>query len=256
MTSIRYYFLTILLIVLSLNACGTLNPYQNGTKPVAHQQFTLLLNQYVDDKGLVNYAGFLQDREALGEYLKLLSSHVPNDTWPEKEQLAYWINLYNAYTIELILSHYPVKSIKDIGAQLQVPFVNSPWDIKFIELAGTRYDLNNIEHNILRKKWEEPRIHFAINCASISCPKLRREAYEAETLEEQLEDQAKAFINDGVRNVVSHDEANLSRIFDWFGGDFAKNGELIEFINQYAKEKVSSGARITYREYDWSLNEQ
>lgn len=234
-----------------------MNPQQAATEPVSHEEFTELLQEHVDDRGFVNYEELNDDREDLKEYLKILSSNAPNDSnWSDEDQMAYWINVYNAFTIELILQYYPIESIKDIGSTVQVPFVNTPWDIRFIEIAGEKYDLNNIEHNILRKNWQEPRIHFAVNCASFSCPRLRREAYEGAKLNEQLEDQARKFVNNAELNGLSSEEASVSRIFDWYKSDFTRNGTLIEYLNQYAREKLEPDAAINFKEYDWSLNEQ
>jgi hypothetical protein len=143
----------------------------------------------------------------------LVNNPPDKKEWSESAQLAYWINVYNAFTIKLIIDHYPVESIKDIGSKIQVPFINSPWDIKLIEIEGKKYDLNNVEHSILRKDFEEPRIHFAIVCASFSCPKLRREAFTAEKLEEQLQEQAVDFINDPAKNSISKNKAEVSKIF-------------------------------------------
>ncbi|MDW3197449.1 MAG: DUF547 domain-containing protein [Cytophagales bacterium] len=245
-----------LIIAVLMASCNALDPQQANTQPISHEIFDVLLKKHVDASGLVSYRGFEKDREQLDQYLDLLTDNPPNDQhWTEPEKLAYWINLYNAFTIDLILDHYPVESIKDIGAKVQVPFVNTPWDIKFIEIAGEKYDLNNIEHNILRKIFEEPRIHFAINCASMSCPKLRAEAFKASKLEEQLQEQAVEFLNDPARNLISPDKAEVSKIFQWFSGDFTKSGSLREFLNQYVQQKILEEADIDYMDYEWSINE-
>jgi hypothetical protein len=212
--------------------------------------------KYVDHDGNVNYAGFQKDSVELNKYLDILAHHAPDkEKWSRENQLAYWINVYNAFTIKLILDHYPVKSIKDIGSLIQIPFINSPWDIKLIEIAGEKYDLNNVEHSILRKEFDEPRIHFAIVCASFSCPKLRMEAYTAEKLETQLQEQAISFINDPIRNKISKKEAELSKIFSWFKSDFTKNGSLEEFINQYSNTTLDKHSKISFMDYNWALNE-
>lgn len=256
----KYLFpLQLLFAVLSalgLARCSALDPQQANTQPVSHELFDALLKKHVDDSGLVSYTAFQADRKRLDEYLELLTSNPPNDQhWTTSEKLAYWINLYNAFTIDLILDYYPVESIKDIGSKVQVPFVNTPWDIKFIEIDGEKYDLNNIEHNILRKIFQEPRIHFAINCASMSCPKLRKEAYVASKLEQQLQEQAVEFLNDPVRNHISPEKAEVSKIFQWFSGDFTKSGSLREFLNQYTAQKIMEDADIGYMDYDWTINE-
>ncbi|MFY0600399.1 MAG: DUF547 domain-containing protein [Cyclobacteriaceae bacterium] len=236
--------------------CAQLNPTDEKSIPISHEIFDQLLKKYVDEKGLVDYSGLLLEKEELGKYLNLISGNAPNDdTWSKEAQLAYWINAYNAFTISLILDHYPLESIKDIGSSIQVPFINTPWDIKFLKIAGEEYDLNNIEHNILRKKWEEPRIHFAINCASLSCPKLRAEAYTEEKLETQLAEQAVAFINDDFRNEINQEKVEISKIFKWFSGDFKKKTDLIGFLNQYSNIQISSDAEIDYKDYRWALND-
>ena len=180
-------------------------------------------------------------------------AHPNEQNWSKEEQLAYWINAYNAFTIKLILDHYPVKSIKEIGGI--IPFVNSSWDIRFIHIENQTYDLNNLEHGILREHFEEPRIHFAINCASISCPSLRNEAYTAQNLEDQLNEQAIAFLNNPAKNKLEGDPIRVSRIFQWFRGDFVKNGNLVEFLNRYAPTQIEAQVDVKYLKYDWRLNE-
>lgn len=238
-----------------VTGCSAASPSQEGTEPGNHQIFDRLLKNHVNAEGWVDYEGFKKDRELLRQYLDLLQNNAPNDNWREEDRLAYWINAYNAFTIELVLRHYPLESIKDIGSKIQVPFVNTPWDIKYIKIAGQELDLNNIEHSILRREFNEPRIHFAINCASYSCPVLRAEAYTGDRLEAQLEAQAIAFINDPRRNRIDKNQAQLSQIFSWFKGDFTKEGSLREFVNRYANTRLSENAQIDFLEYDWRLND-
>ena len=222
------------------------------TANMNHHPWTALLKQYVDEGGLVDYEGFQKDEEALDHYLDSLSYHPPGSNWSEEEQLAYWINAYNAFTVKLILDHYPLKSIKDIGGG-GITMINSPWDIKFFTIGEVSMDLNTIEHEILRKQFDEPRIHFAINCASISCPKLRNEAFTAEKLEEQLEDQAMDFINDPSKNLFTDTYIHLSSIFNWFESDFTKQTDLLSFIAAY-KIDLNRSAKLSFLEYDWGLN--
>ena len=169
--------------------------------------------------------------------------------------MAYWINAYNAFTVKLIVDHYPVQSIKDI--KNGIPFVNTVWDIKFIEIEEAVYDLNNIEHGILRPKFQDPRIHFAVNCASVSCPKLWNRAYTAKGLGEQLDRAARDFLRDERRNVIAEDRVQLSKIFSWYGMDFKKKGKsLIEYLNQYSPVQIQPDAEVDYLEYNWNLNEE
>ena len=247
------FFLSLTLLL----SCSSLNPQAMGSTPPSHEQWHQLLQKHVNEQGQVDYSGFKADRSQLTEYLNLLSNQAPDDAnWSENEKLAYWINAYNAYTVELILQHHPLESIKDIGSKIQIPFINSPWDIKFIEIAGEKYDLNNIEHNILRKLFDEPRIHFAIVCASISCPNLRNEAYTGANVQQYLQEDAERFINDSSKNQLGTDEVQLSKIFNWFKGDFTDQGSLIDFLNQYSKTQISPKAKVKHLDYDWGLNEQ
>lgn len=217
----------------------------NDAKPIDHQQWNDLLQKYVSKKGNVDYKGIKKNQAALQSYLNLLSKNLPEKSWSKNAVLAYWINAYNAYTVKLILNNYPVKSIKDI---------KNPWDEAFFTLGSKKYSLGEIEHKILRKM-NEPRIHFAINCASFSCPNLANEAYTESKLEQQLETAAKAFVNDKTKNTIAADKIEISSIFDWFSGDFKTNRTLIDFINKYSSVKISKNAKVKYKEYNWSLNE-
>ena len=252
--NLMYGILIGMLATVLFPACRTIEGIDSNSKPVTHEQWTALLQAHVNDEGYVDYNGFIKDSVALNNYLHLLEQGYPNEkNWTRNEILAYWINAYNAYTVQLIIRNYPVESIKDI--QPGVAFINSVWDIPFIHIEGQELDLNNIEHNILRKM-EEPRIHFAINCASYSCPKLRNTAYTADALDTQLDEAARSFINDPSRNNISVASAQLSSIFNWFTGDFTKQGSLKDFINQYSNTKISPEAGIDFMEYNWKLNAQ
>lgn len=251
----RVFF--ILLSTISFS-CNGVNAPESKADPVSHEQWDRLLKRHVNEKGLVNYKGFQTDQHKLNSYLMLLKNAPPNKkTWTREEQLAYWINAYNAFTIALILEHYPVKSIKDIGSGPLITFINSPWDIKFIEIGGKKLDLNNIEHGIIRKDFDDPRIHFALVCAAKSCPELRNEAYTGDQLNRQLQEETKSFINNPSKNKIEKGEARLSKYFDWYGGDFEKRGQtIVDFINQYSTIKISDHTAIEYLDYNWGLNEQ
>lgn len=217
-----------------------------------HDNWSLLLNRHVSPSGNVDYKGFIQDIGPFQAYLDELSNHPPGDNWSEKEQLSYWINAYNAFTVKLIIDHYPLKSIRDIAKGL--PLINSPFDIKFFKIENVDFDLNTIEHEILRKRYTEPRIHFAINCASVSCPKLRNEAFVAEKLNMQLEEQSKDFLNDPIKNLITSDETKLSKILDWFESDFLKVSSMEDFIKKY-NPNFNASNKVEYFAYDWNLNE-
>lgn len=223
--------------------------------PVTHEIWDSLVKKHAKLDGLVDYKGFIRDSAELNRYLRLLESAHPNDqAWTRQEQMAYWINAYNAYTVQLIVRNYPTKSIKDI--QRGLPFVNSVWDLKFIRIQGFTYDLNNIEHNILRPVFKDARIHAAINCASYSCPRLLNEAYTAQHLETQLENAMRSFVNDPLRNQIAAEKARISEIFKWFKGDFMRDADSVrEYLNRYSKVKLTDKTEISFLDYQWRLNE-
>jgi hypothetical protein len=222
----------------------------------SHEIFDGLLRKHVSSTGKVDYRGFIQDSIILNRYLNLLSRNPPDDgKWSRNDQMAYWINAYNAFTIKLIADHYPVKSIKDIGDKIQIPFVNTPWDIKFIRQGNRLIDLNFIEHTRLRKLGD-PRIHMVIVCASKSCPALLNQAYETEQLDQQLTTQTQKFLSDPTRNKIKPGEAQISMIFSWYKSDFAMNGSSVRaFIARYSTLKIKADTPISFLDYDWSLNE-
>ena len=204
----------------------------------------LLLN--VSDDGFVNYEGFMKDSSLLYEYFKELSYNTPKDYWSKEEKMAYWINAYNAYTVKLVIDSYPIKSIQDI---------DEPWDKKFFKIDGEWYSLNELEHEIIRK-FHDPRIHFAINCAAYSCPVVWNRAYTADNLNKALDNQSEKFINDPTRNTITKKVVMLSQIFKWYKKDFkSKNGSVEKFVNKYAHFKISNQKSRGFKDYDWKLNE-
>ncbi|MGI4736952.1 MAG: DUF547 domain-containing protein [Janthinobacterium lividum] len=228
-----------------------------ASTPVDHSAFDKLLKKHVTAQGLVDYKGFKADETVFNQYLALLSKNPPAANWSKNDQMAYWINAYNAYTIRLILDHYPVQSIKDIGSKIKIPFVTTPWAAKFFSIGGEKMSLDNIEHGILRKKFDDPRIHFTLVCASISCPRLRNEAYTAAQLEKQLDDQGHDFLNNPAKNNITKPSAQLSKYFDWYKGDWEKNGQsVVKWVNRYATTKIDASTKVTYLEYNWNLNKQ
>ncbi len=242
--------LAIIFVVVVQNC--KIKDYPSDSRPVTHELWDSLLREHVSDEGLVNYKEFIQDSIKLNKYLDLLSRNHPNEkNWSRDERMAYWINAYNAFTVKLIIDHYPTASIKEI--KNGIPFVNTVWDVKFIKIEGATYDLNNIEHGILRPIFKDPRIHMAINCASISCPKLQNRAYTADDLDRQLEEAAREFLNDASKNMITPEKAQLSKIFNWYSMDF---DSVRDFVNQYSTTKISKDTQIEYLEYDWGLNGQ
>lgn len=211
--------------------------------------FDSLLKKNVDENGMVDYQSFKKNEALLDGYLVALQKTKPSENWSLNKQKAYWLNTYNAYTIKIILTNYPLKSIRDIKIDGK-----TAWKIPFIKVGKNTYTLDWIEHEILRKKYNDPRIHVGINCASMSCPKLGNFAFSEDNIEIALDNLMLEFINNGNRNKISENKLELSKIFDWFSIDFKKNGTLIEYINKYASIKVSEKASIKYLTYDWRLN--
>lgn len=249
---------TLIFIFLLWPLTGQSDPFSVETLPAPpdHQLWDKLLKKHVDENGMVNYEGFLKDRGQLELYLNLLSKNAPDaESWSRHEQLAYWINAYNAFTIRLIVDHYPLKSIAELHPNPGHPG-GTIWHQKLFRVGGTNKSLDEIEHQILRKQFHEPRIHFAVVCASVSCPPLRREAYREGMLEEQLHDQAVRFINDPQRNKISSNKIEISQIFSWFQEDFTKNGSLTDFLNHYANSTINPKASVKYLNYNWGLNKQ
>ena len=235
-----------------------LNPTADADAPaLTHAVWDGLLKQHVNDQGLVNYRGFTADSGALNAYLRDVSAHLPAPNWTNADRLAYWLNAYNAFTVQRIIRAYPLKSIKDLGGSLIL--VNTVWDQRFFALGGQRLSLNDIEQRIIRKRFDDNRIHAALVCAAMSCPRLRNEAFTGPRLNAQLDDQSRGFVNDPAKNrLTPADTPQVSAIFDFYPGDFKKNGSrtVQEFINRYAQDKIKPDAALTYLEYNWALNEQ
>ncbi|QDA62443.1 DUF547 domain-containing protein [Hymenobacter jejuensis] len=234
-----------------------LNPTMPGTKPISQEPFDALLKKYVDEQGMVNYRAFRADSSKLNAYLTTVSNTLPNEQWSQNDQLAYWLNAYNAFTIQRVLRGYPVKSIRQLGGDKTL--VNTVWDQRFIRLDKEKYSLNDLEQRLIRRKFNEYRVHFALVCAAMSCPKLRREAYVGSRLNQQLEDQARDFINDPAKNKLAPANApQVSEIFNFYPGDFKKGDNTIQkTLNKYsAGPKVAADAPLKYLTYNWALNEQ
>ncbi|WP_299221962.1 DUF547 domain-containing protein [uncultured Aquimarina sp.] len=211
-----------------------------------HSNWNLLTKKYVSASGKVNYSGFKANISEIDTYLLHLQNITPQKDWTKNEKLSYWFNLYNASTIHLVASAYPVKSIKDINN-------GKPWDKKFIKSGSKVYSLNEIENTIVRPNFNEPRLHVAFNCAAVSCPKLLNEAFTPTKLNNQLNKLSKTWINDPTKNEINANIIAISKIFEWYGVDFKKG--IIPFINTYATIKANDSAKIQYLEYNWDLND-
>ena len=211
--------------------------------------FNDLLQKHVTTDGIVDYKSFKADETKLDNFISYLEKTTPESSWSENKQKAFWINAYNAYTIKLILKNYPLKSIMNIKEKGK-----SAWKIPFAKVGGKTYTLDHIEHEILRKKLFDPKIHVGVNCASGSCPKLGNIAFTEENVEAELTKLMKAFVNDSTRNKLSKKKVQISEIFNWFKGDFTKNGSVIDYLNKFSETEIKSNAKISYLKYDWTLN--
>lgn len=222
---------------------------------IDNSAYDALLGEYVTGSG-VRYAAWhanAEDRAALDTYVSQLEAASPTEL-TRYQRLAFWINAYNAVTLKLILDHYPVKSIKKI---------DNPWKEKRFTVQGTSYSLDEIENEVIRKQWKEPRIHFAINCGAVSCPPLRAQAYEGAVLDEQLEEQTVAFLgNPDFNDVDDRGRLQLSKIFGWYREDFdTASGSLAAYVRPYFDElkqltpEQLKKVKVKTQGYDWDLNE-
>ncbi len=229
-----------------------------------HSLYDAVLKRHVKN-GKVNYKALKTDKE-FATYLEQLAKANPDALPTREEKIAFWINAYNAFTLKLIVDNYPVKSITEISAlgKLTAFVGDSPWKREFFTINGKKMSLDKIEHEMLRATFKEDRIHFAVNCASGSCPILRTEAYTAEKLSEQLSEQAKQFLKDTLRNRIDLKTKTIyiSKIFDWYKDDFTKSaGTLEQYLAQYIDDEtikrmlLNNEFKIEYLDYDWNLNE-
>ena len=229
-----------------------------------HAKWTKLKTEYIstsaDGINRFDYGDLqadAEDRAALGSYIDALAA-LPLSTLPDAERFAAYANLYNALTVRLIVEKYPVESITSIRPNL---LSIGPWKQDMITVEGEKLSLDNIEHDILRKQFDDPRVHYAVNCASIGCPNLRRSAWIAETLDKDLDDAARAYINHprGV-TIRSDGRLKVSNIYKWFREDFGDSeAGVIEHLLQYADPDLAEAIRarpdIADHGYDWSLND-
>lgn len=250
----------------------------------SYATYNSLLQKYVRD-GRVYYEGFIESRGELEVFLKSMGSVDPAefDTWPENDKLAFWINAYNAFTIKAIIDHYPIKRSFSLVGIFYAPSnsilqIKGVWKKLQFRALGRTVTLDEIEHEILRKEFNEPRIHMAIVCASLSCPDLSSEAYTGDKIEEQLAAASVRFVNNpdkGVSIDENEQRVKISKIFKWFGEDFIKNyGDEVKFKNESLKNNAvlnfitnylvseskkeyieKNEYKLGYLKYDWHLNE-
>lgn len=229
---------------------------------IDHSSWQKLLDKYLkvtaDGINRVDYAGFrAKGHKHLKRYLKKLQG-VKVTGLNRREQYAYWVNLYNALTVDVILEHYPVKSIRDISISPGV-FAKGPWGKKLVKVQGQSLSLDDIEHNILRKVWRDNRVHYAVNCASIGCPNLAAQAYTGQNLSKQLDNAAIAYLNHPRGLAFDGDRLTASKLFTWYAKDFGSQTDMFNHFRHYARpalaKKLKTTTRISGYVYDWGLND-
>lgn len=252
----------LLLLLVSASGCAApkaeLWPYwqqsnEVNTAAIDHTLWQRTLDNYLvqqPQQTLFRYrAVSSNDKYDLDRYIRKLTATDPR-RYRQDEQFAYWVNLYNALTIQLILNNYPIKSITKLGGF----FSFGPWDEKLITINGNSLSLNDIEHRILRPIWKDPRIHYVVNCASLGCPDLQPQAFTASNSEKLLEQSASRFINSAKGVKMTGGKVRLSSIYDWYSVDFGSKSSLQRHLNQYRTGKPVQLNSISY-DYNWALNE-
>ena len=243
-----FLFLAAMLAIIAPQAWG-------GPK-VDNRLYAELLAKHIRD-GFVDYASFKTEHPKLKEYLQYLAGINP-DELSSDDAFAYYINLYNAATIDLVLENYPgIDSIKDIGG-----IFGNPWKIEFITLNGKKVHLDHVEHEILRPTYKDPRIHFAVNCASLGCPPLHTKPFEGETLDADLDELTRKNMNDPAHTRLEGDDLYVSKVFDWFGEDWGEKEDKVAFVRRYSAldqaaeiDQLGGSLDLKYSEWDWTLND-
>lgn len=211
---------------------------------LSHTVWDQLLKKNVSNSGIVNYAGFKAEKTKLEAYLKHLEQFAPESNWSRNKEMAYWFNLYNAWTVKVIIDKYPVASITDIDG-------GKTWNVKRVKSGSKTYSLDEVENKVIRPKFNDGRIHFAVNCAAKSCPPLLNKAWTESNVQSYLEKQTKDFINNTSYNEISAKKVKISKIFEWYAADF---GDIITYLNKYSNTPINKDAKVEYLEYDWKLN--
>jgi hypothetical protein len=233
-----------------------ITPHSWAAPKVDNRLYAELLAKHTRE-GLVDYTSFKTDHPELKEYLAYLAGINPDELGRD-DSFAYFINLYNAATIDLVLKNYPgIDSIKDIGG-----FFGNPWKIEFIALKGNKVHLDHVEHEILRPAYQDPRLHFAVNCASLGCPPLHAKPFEGETLDTTLDELTRQIMADPAHTRLEGEDLYVSKVFDWFGEDWGKTKDKVSFVQKYSSreqageiEKLGGRLNLKYSEWDWTLND-
>jgi hypothetical protein len=225
----------ILLVISAINFLESQSEFKN---------LNFFLTKNVSSDGAVNYKAIKANKVEFDKLVNEISNIKLDNNASKNDQLAYWINIYNIFTIKLLADNFPLKSIQNLDG-------GKPWDVKRITINGTIYSLNQIENDIIRAKFKDPRIHFAVNCGARSCPSLLNAAYIGSSLENQLNQVTKKFVNNPKYQMLTGTKIKISKIFDWYSTDF---GNVLNFISKFSTSKVNKDAIISFNDYDWSLN--
>lgn len=226
--------------LLSLFFLLTLQGFAQTIDLSAYNEF---LKDHVDKDGVVDYDKLVEDMDVIHELARNFSKISPNAGWSANEQKAFWINYYNVNIIKLLVENYPIKSIN---------YITEPFKSETLDFTGGKISLDFVEHSILRK-FDDPRVHFALYSTATSSPLLKRTAYEAKSLDYELDMATKAFINDETKNDINLRGSKISRIFEWYKEDF----ELVPFINKFSNTgKISTETPISYMDYNWNLHRE
>ena len=242
-------------------------------------EYSSVLKNSIDSaSGFVDYANLKSNKETLNAYVDYLSTTFPEDNWSERKKKAFWLNVYNVNILKIVVDNYPFKkeSIEkdkegDGGMSITVKYhkkkkegimsikkdgINA-WDLPFIKLKDKTYTLNEIEHDIIRNKYKDPRVHAAFNSACKSSPKVVNFIFTEENVDFKLNLIMKDFVNDTSKNTITNENVKLSKVFEWYRRDFTgRDHNLIDYINMYSNTKVSSDAKLEFLDFDWSLNEK
>jgi hypothetical protein len=222
---------------------------KSAKKLLSHDAFDELLRAHVSSIGAVDYSSLARSKSKLNDYLSMLKNNPPESSWSKNKEIAYWINMYNAFTISSVLEKYPINSIMDLEG-------GKVWDKKKIIVGGKSLTLNIIEKEKLLKRFKEPRVHFAVNCGAFSCPPLMNKAWTEDNVQRYLSKRAKDFINDSQYNTLSEKSIDVSQIFNWYAGDFGGSEKVLAFIQKYSDTEINTTAKVKFKEYDWKLNQK
>lgn len=283
---IHYSGLILLMLGFLVHGCMTIPPVIKGKQPVAppifsNERFDRVLQQFVDERGFVNYSALQQDIKDLEEYYYLIATYSPDshpDLFPsEKHKLAYWINAYNAAAMKTVMNYYPISSVLDVKQPDIFFFLTDKSGFFFFQrltFGGKSTSLYYLENKVIRKRYGDPRIHFAVNCASIGCPRLPRQSFSGETLDQQLDIETRFFLTEARNYKIDHEEKiiYLSSIFEWYEKDFTtwlttkypdRESSLLSYIELYLTparaeelQAIANSYTLRFMPYDWHLNDQ